>query len=134
MIGYRVLADLVVVLHFLFVVFVVLGLFVVFIGLDRRWEWVRNFWFRSVHLAAIAFVVAQSWLGLTCPLTTLENSLRRQAGEATYPGAFIVYWAHRMLFYDAPEWIFTVCYSLFGLAVVAAFWFAPPRWPFRRSR
>lgn len=129
MILYRVLADLVVLTHCLFVLFVILGLVAILLGWARRWRWVRHFWFRAVHLAAIGFVVVQTWLGVVCPLTTLENYLRRQAGQASYPGAFIGYWVHRLLFYEFPSWAFVICYSLFGLAVLATFWLVPPRSP-----
>ena len=66
-------------------------------------------------------VVLQAWTGSLCPLTALENSLRRDAGEATYPGGFIAHWVHELLFIDAPGWAFTLAYTLFG-AIVAATW------------
>jgi len=134
MVGYRILADGVVVLHFLFVCFVLCGLVAVGLGWARGWHWVGNFWFRTTHLAAIAFVVVLTWLGEPCPLTTLENALRSRAGEAGYPGDCIGYWIHRLLFYTAPPWVFTLCYTLFGLAVVVTFALAPPRWPWGSAK
>ena len=71
-----VLADLALALHVSFVVFVVAGLLLVLAGGWRRWRWVRNPWFRSLHLLAIVFVVGQTWLGQVCPLTTLEMWMR----------------------------------------------------------
>ena len=68
---------------------------------------------------------------MRCPFTVWENALRRQAGQSTYPGAFLGYWAHRLIFLDAPDWAFTLGYTLFGLAVLAAFVLAPPRLPAR---
>ena len=50
-------------------------------------------------------------------------------GQEGYPGDFIGYWAHQLIFYRAEPWVFTVGYILFGLAVLAAFILAPPRWP-----
>jgi hypothetical protein len=101
----------------------------ILLGLALGWGWVRNFWLRTLHLAAIAVVAAQALAGVNCPLTVLENHLRRQAGQQTYPGAFIGYWAHRLIFFEAAPWVFTLVYSLFGLAVLAAFVLGPPRWP-----
>lgn len=126
---YRVAADVVVVVHFTYVACVVLGLVLILAGRARGWQWIRNFWVRLLHLVMIGVVVVQAWLGLVCPLTTLENTLRRRAGEATYRGGFIARWVHELLFFDAEPWVFTLCYTLFGLAVVATLFAAPPRRP-----
>ncbi|MCP3906293.1 MAG: DUF2784 domain-containing protein [Planctomycetes bacterium] len=124
---YRVLADLVLVVHAAFVGFVVLGLVLILVGATLRWGWVRNLWFRVLHLTAIVGVVIQSWFGLVCPLTTLENRLRWEAGDRTYTAGFIADWLHRLLFYEFEPWVFTIVYSVFGVCVLAAFIFAPPR-------
>lgn len=129
---YRILADLVLVLHAAIVAFVVMGQLLVIAGLVLRWRWVRNFWFRAAHLLAIVVVVVQSWAGVPCPLTVLENVLRERSGGAAYPGGgFIAYWMHELLFYEAEPWVFTLCYSLFGLTVLACFLIGPPRNPWR---
>ena len=124
---YRIAADTIVVMHFAYVAFVVLGLAAILIGLARDWRWTRNPVFRSLHLLAILFVVAEAVLGITCPLTTWEQSLRTLAGGEAYQGDFIANWVHNALFYDAEPWVFTLAYSLFGLAVLATFILAPPR-------
>jgi hypothetical protein len=125
------LADLMVVIHASYASFVVLGLAAILAGVVFRWSWVRNVWFRAAHLVAIGIVVAESLAGIPCPLTVWEKQLRELGGQAHYAGDFLGYWAHRLLFFDAPPWVFTVIYTLFGLAVLAAFVLAPPR---RRSR
>lgn len=129
----RILADLVVVFHASFVAFVVLGMVAIVIGLVLGWGWVRNFWFRTLHLAAIAVVTVEALIGVSCPLTVLENELRQQAGQVSYPGAFIGYWAHRLIFFQGEPWMFTLAYTLFGLAVAGAFLLGPPRWPWRKT-
>lgn len=113
--------------HLAIVVFVVGGLVLVAAGNLRGWRWVNAWWFRLAHLAAIGVVVAESWLGITCPLTTLESWLRAQGGEAGYRQGFIADWLQRLLFYDAPPWVFGLAYSLFGALVAAAWWYFPPR-------
>ena len=124
---YRLLADAVLLLHFAVVVFVVGGLVAVLVGNLLRWRWVNNLVFRVVHLATIGVVVLQAWLGQLCPLTGLESWLRERAGEAAYSASFIEHWAQRILYYEAPFWVFTVSYTAFGLAVVAAWWYFPPK-------
>jgi len=123
---YQLLADVVLTLHFSIVAFVVGGLVLTIIGNLGAWRWVNALWFRLAHLAAIAVVVAQAWFGATCPLTSLEMWLRANARTATYTGSFIEYWLHRLLYYEAPTWVFTLGYSLFGLLVAATWWCFPP--------
>jgi hypothetical protein len=124
--AYRLLADLALALHLAIVVFVVLGLVFVIAGnlLGRRW--VNRYWFRLAHLGAIVFVVLEAWFGVTCPLTTLESWLRAKGGSAGYSGGFIEHWFQRLLYYDAPAWVFTLAYTLFGLLVAATWWYFPP--------
>lgn len=115
-------ADVLLFGHVLFVLFVVFGLVLIFIGKSAAWAWVRNPWFRIVHLAAIGIVATQSWIGVICPLTTWEMALRQRAGELTYSGSFISHWLETLLYYQAPAWVFAACYAAFA-ALVAASWF-----------
>ena len=123
---YRALADLVLTIHFTIVVFVVGGLALVVVGNLRGWRFVNGWWFRLAHLVAIAIVVAQAWLGVVCPLTTLESWLRERGNEPAYEASFIEHWLSRALFFSAPEWVFTAAYTVFGLAVAAVWWRYPP--------
>lgn len=121
------LANGVLLLHVFFVAFVVFGLALIYLGYWLNWRWVYNRWFRLAHLAAIAVVVAQSWLGVICPLTILEMKLRASAGLATYSGSFIQHWLQSLLYYSAPVWVFVVVYSLFGSLVALSWWLLRPR-------
>ncbi len=128
---YLLAADALLLVHVLFVLFVVAGLLLVLIGGALSWRWVRNPWFRLAHLAAIAVVVLQSWFGMICPLTTWEMALRSKAGAATYAGTFVAHWLQTLLYYEAPWWVFGVAYTAFALLVVLAWvWVKPDR--FRR--
>ncbi len=123
---YRLAADLLLVTHALFVAFVVLGLIVVLMGKWSNWSWVLNPYFRIAHLAAIGVVVVQSWIGVICPLTIWEMALRERAGDAVYAGSFMANWLDKLLYYQAPAWVFVVCYTLFAaLVVVTWFWVRP---------
>ena len=124
---YRYLADAVLLVHFGVVAFVVGGLLIVVAGNLLRWPWVNNAWFRAAHVLAIGFVVVQAWLGKVCPLTALESWLRAKAGVATYRQSFIEYWVQRVLYYEAPSWVFASAYTAFGLMVLLAWWYFPPR-------
>ena len=115
-------ADALLILHTILVAFVILGLVATFAGYFLNWRWVRNFWFRLSHLAVIAVVVLQSWLGVLCPLTSWEMALRAKAGEAGYEGSFIQHWLQSILYYSAPDWVFSLAYTVFG-ALVLASWF-----------
>ena len=123
---YQLLADAILILHFGVVLFVVGGLLAVVAGNGLGWGWVNGWWFRLAHLAAIGVVVAQALLGRFCPLTSLESWLRVQAGQPSYTKSFIEHWLQRIIFYDAPFWVFTLVYTLFAVLVVAAWWQFPP--------
>lgn len=124
---YRLLADAVLLAHFAVVVFVVGGLGLVLVGNMRHWHWVNSPLFRVAHIIAVGVVVAQTWLGRLCPLTILESWLREQAGEAAYRASFVSHWVQQVLYYEAPFWVFALIYTVFGLLVVAAWWYFPPR-------
>lgn len=123
---YELLADGVLAIHFAIVVFVIGGLIAIFVGNLYDWRFINGWIFRLAHLGAIGVVVAQAWLGVACPLTTLESWLRVQAGEAAYETSFIEHWLTRALFYDAPPWVFTAAYTAFAVIVAFAWWRFPP--------
>ncbi len=123
---YVLAADLLLIIHALFVVFVVAGLLLIFIGKVRQWQWVHWPWFRAAHFVGIGIVVVQSWLGVICPLTIWEMALREKAGEAVYAGSFISHWLSTLLYYQAPDWVFVVVYTAFGAIVVLSWvWVRP---------
>jgi Protein of Unknown function (DUF2784) len=124
---YHLLADLVLLLHACIVAFVVLGLFLIIVGNLLRWRYVNAIWFRAAHLLTIAIVIGESWFGITCPLTTWEVALRAEAGQETYGAGFVEHWVGRLLFYDAPPWVFTITYTVFGMLVVFTWLKYPPR-------
>ena len=114
---------------FQFIGFIVLGEAAIVAGAVRKWGWVRNRAFRAAHLAAIGVVVLQSWFGFLCPLTRWEDALRRSAGGDGYDQTFVGYWVGRMVYVDAPAWVFTVVYTLFGALVIATWLLARPAGP-----
>jgi hypothetical protein len=67
------LADAIVVIHLLIVLFILAGPPLIYLGAALRWAWVKNWRLRILHLGAILFVAAESLLGITCPLTPSES-------------------------------------------------------------
>jgi Protein of Unknown function (DUF2784) len=124
---WRATADVVVALHAIYILTVVLGFVAILIGAALQWRWVRNFYFRVIHFAMILLVCLEAATGSTCPLTSLESALRLRGNEAGYPHDFVGYWLDRLIFYDAPAWMFLEVYLTFGMLVLLAFWIAPVR-------
>ena len=117
------MADTILVVHFLLAAFIVLGLLAVWIGAALGWAWVRNPWFRWLHLGAIAFVAAEAVLGVACPLTVWEDALR----GGSRPEGFIAHWVRALLFYEAPAWVFTAAYIAWTAATLVTLRLVPPR-------
>lgn len=124
------IADLILVVHFLFIVFVIGGFVLVCVGAALRWRWIRDIRFRVAHLAAIAFVALEALAGVMCPLTVWEDALRGRESDL----GFIARWLHGIMFYDLPAWVFTIAYVGFALAVAAAWWLVRPEPRRQRAR
>jgi Protein of Unknown function (DUF2784) len=85
---YRAGADLVVVVHLLFIGFIVGGVFL-------TWRWPLIIW---AHIPAVAYGALVEFAGFTCPLTLLENDLHHRAGEAGYRGGFISHYLVKVIY------------------------------------
>ncbi|WP_019560130.1 MULTISPECIES: DUF2784 domain-containing protein [Caldimonas] len=116
---YRALADLLVLLHLGFVVFVVLGGFLV-------WRWPRLVW---AHLPAAAW---GAWIELSagiCPLTPLENHLRQAGGQAGYTTSFVEHYVMPLLY---PVGLTPAVQAWLGIGVMAINALAYGLWAWRR--
>jgi hypothetical protein len=116
-------ADVLLVVHFAIAAFIVGGLLVVWLGAALGWRWVRNPWFRYLHLAAILFVAAEALIGMACPLTVWEDALRGGVRADSFVGR----WVRQLLFYQAPEWVFTAAYAAWAVASALTLVLVPPR-------
>lgn len=108
---YRLLANAVVAVHALFIVFVVFGGFLVW-----RWRWVA-----ALHVPCAVWGVLIEYRGWICPLTPLENQLRAKAGEQGYGGGFV---EHYLLPAIYPSGLTPRVQALLGTAVLAVNLFA----------
>lgn len=127
---YGYLADAMVVVHVLYVAYVVVGFLAIVLGAALRAEWARNPWFRWTHLLAIAIVAVEVGMGWECPLTTWEYQLRALAGQ-DFGGAesFMGRMFHRILFWpDTPQIFFDTLHICMMVVVTQAFVMYPPRW------
>ena len=130
-------ADTILILHFAVVLFIVGAVPAIFIGnlwlYERHSQAINSLWFRLAHLSAILFVMAEAWLQVACPLTTLERWLREapssrvaRVGDSPAAGC-IEYWLGKVLYFTAPWWVFATVYSLFATLVVYTWVKFPPR-------
>jgi hypothetical protein len=121
--GPRIAADALLVAHFLIAAFITGGLLLIWLGAAAGWRWVREPWFRLLHLAAIAIVALEGLLGAACPLTLWEDMLR----GGLQPRSFVGRWVQALLYYDAPERLFTALYVFWAVATLVTLWLVPPR-------
>ncbi|MGN6319273.1 DUF2784 domain-containing protein [Trinickia sp.] len=124
-----VVADVVLIVHALFVSFIVGGFAAIWLGAALGWPWVRERSFRFAHLLAAAIVALLAALDVPCPLTVLEDWLRT---GSIGPQGFIQQWVGRLLYYDLPMWVFTLAYVLFALVVLLTWRYVPPAQKARR--
>jgi hypothetical protein len=120
------LADALLALHVGVVLFVVGLLPLVLMGGALGWQWVRHRGLRATHLGLMLFIAAQAWLGQLCPLTVWEQNLRRVAGQGVYTQSFIEHWLSRLLYWQAPWWVFVAAYTAFAALVALAWWWVRP--------
>jgi len=124
---YAVLADAIVAVHFLIVLFVLGSQFLILLGRFLGWLWIRNPAFRVTHMILVAFIAVQSLAGNLCPLTVWEYRLRRLAGQVVEGDVpFMARLIRAIIFYDLPAWVFDVLYVSFGIFVIMTFALIPP--------
>jgi hypothetical protein len=124
---YLLLARLVLALHLAVVAFNLFGLVAVPLGAWRGWRFVRIFWWRALHLGALACVAVQALLGRACFLTYWQGGLLEAAGEAGETQPLLWRWANRLLFWPLPLWVFTLIYLAVLAYGLALWWWVRPQ-------
>lgn len=123
---YLLAADLILLIHFLFVAFVVLGFIFIWIGYFTKQKFARNAKFRICHILAMGIVLCESLIGMICPLTEWENNLRVRGGQdQVYETSFMKEWIHKIMFFDFSELTFVIVYALFFALILLTFWVIP---------
>ena len=122
-------AELILILHFCIVFFVVFGLVALPIGFLKNYSWTRNIKFRVAHLLLMGIITLEAIFGITCPLTIIENTLR----QIDYQQSFVAYWVSQFIYWDLPAYFFVTLYvACFIWALI--FWKLHPPNYFYRER
>ena len=116
------MANLVMLIHFGVATFITLGFFVIPLGYKFGWSWTKLLKLRLLHLLMIGIVTTEAIIGLTCPLTILENLLR----DVNETQTFAAYWINRILYWDLPRQLFVIIYSLCLFWVILLWKYFPP--------
>lgn len=118
------MANIIMTIHFAYVIFVISGFVLIPLGAWRRWRWTQFLRYRLLHTLAITYVAGEQVLGVTCPLTQWEYALRGHHGAGR---AFMPDLVHAIMFYSWPRYLFTALYIFLTLLVLSYWWFFPPQ-------
>jgi hypothetical protein len=124
-------ADAILWVHVAIIAFNLFGLVAIPLGAWRAWRFVRIFWWRALHLGALAVVALQAVLGRTCFLTSWEGDLLSRAGEVSMGGPLIQRWVSQLVFWSFPLWVFAALYVGVCVYTLLLWWFVPPEVPWR---
>ncbi len=123
---YKVLADMIVTMHFAWILFMLIGFIFTLCSFFRK-----NFWdrwlFRTIHLFGIVYVSALAIMRKDCPLTLLENALRAKYNPAlTYPGSFMVYYVEKLVYPNANLLLILIPTAFIAIFSIIIFIVKPP--------
>ena len=123
---YKIFADLIVVIHFAWILFMLVGAILTLSGFfyKRFFDW----WsFRILHLCGIIYVGLLAFLREYCPLTILENAVRAKYDlDLTYPGSFIVHYIEKLVYPDVNPSIILVPTIFIAVFTIVVFIIKPP--------
>lgn len=124
---YKILADLIVFFHFLWIIFILMGFALTLAGFFWK-RFFDNWVFRSFHLFGIIYVSLSAILGKYCPLTVLENNLRsKYSSSFVYPGSFIARYLEKLVYPDVIPLIIYVPLFSITLFTIIIFILKPPK-------
>ena len=124
---YNKLADALVALHFLWILFMLAGFFLTLYGIFFKKKILNWFWFRTIHLAGIVYVGTLSILGQLCPSTIWENVLRSKVNPGQiYSGSFIIHYVEKLVYPDVNPALLQIATVSLGVFTLLAYLIAPP--------
>ena len=113
-----ILSEIVLLLHFSIFLFMILSFILIPYGYFQKWEWVKNIYFRSIHLILMGIILIETILGFMCPLTILENFLRADKKIDNIFSKII----HQIMYWDFTNYQFIILYLL-SLSYFIFLWF-----------
>jgi hypothetical protein len=126
-VGYRFLADALVALHLVWILFMLAGFVLVLWGVLFKRSLLNWFWFRTFHLIGIIYVAALSIQEKLCPLTVWENLLRNKAEPtAAYSGSFIIHYIEKLVYPEIDPVLLQAATLFLGVISVLAYLLFPP--------
>jgi len=126
--SYKIFADAIIVVHFLFVLFMLLGFLLTVYTIFFRHRFFDWWLFRSLHLLGIFYVASLSILGKYCPLTLLENQLMsRYESSSVYSGSFIVHYLEKLVYPDVNPLTIQIPTIFIAIFTIVAFIVKPPK-------
>ena len=134
---YKILADIVVLIHFAWILFVLWGFILTVYSTvsicflpkakDASKAFFDRWIFRTIHVSGIAYVAVLTILKKYCPLTILEYQLRRQYDRGlTYPGSFVIHYIEKIVYPEANFLIFVIPTMIIALFSVLMYLVRPP--------
>ena len=123
---YRVFADLIVFMHFAWVLFILVGFILTLCGFF--WKGFFDRWlFRAIHAGGILFVSILAVLGQYCPLTLWENTLRAKYDPSlVYAGSCIIHYVQKLLYPDMNPLIIRAVTTFIAIFSIVVFIVKPP--------
>ena len=115
-------SEIVLLFHFCIFLFITLSFFLIPLGYYLKWEWVKNKYYRLIHLVLMVIIFIETILGFMCPLTILENFLRNDI-EINNKITQII---HQIMYWDLPTYQFIILYLLSLLYLIFLWFFFKP--------
>ena len=124
---YKILADIIVIVHLVWILFMLVGFILIVRGFFRG-RFFDRWLFRTVHLFGIVYVSLLALMGKYCPLTLWENSLRAKFDPTlTYPGSFLIHYAEKLVYPDVNPLVILIPTTFITVFTVVAFIIRPPK-------
>lgn len=124
---YKVLADIIVIVHFGWILFMLIGFILTLCGFFWR-RFFDKWLFRTLHVFGIGYVSLLAIMGKYCPLTLWESTLRAKYDPGlTYPGSFMIYYVERLVYPDVNPLIILIPTILIAVFTVLVFIIIPPQ-------
>lgn len=124
---YKILADVIVIIHFLWILFMLLGfLLILYSILSRNKKLLFLRLFRVVHLCGIFYVASLAILDKYCPLTLLETHLREKAGYRIYQGSFIIHYIEKLVYPEVEPQVIIIPTIGIAIFTIISFIIYPP--------